>query len=285
MLKKTKSSNAVQELPIDELRPGKFQPRVLFDEEALGELAASIKADGLLQPITVRPIDDPDDPEVSYEIIAGERRWRAFQLLKVSTIPALVRDLDDKQTAIASLTENLQRASLTPIEEARGYKKLIEELKMKQQDVADRVGKSRPTISNMLRLLTLDKDVIHMLETGQMDAGQARPLVTLPKNQQAEAAETVVTRGLNSRQSELLVKKLIEQNSKEEGDDDDGKDGAESALSFDAELQEELGEAYGENVKVKVVTSSSGVTRITFSANEEFLEELLECLRAGVLNE
>lgn len=285
--KSSNTSTMVQEIPVDVIRPGKFQPRVIFDEDSLAELAASIREDGLLQPITIRPIIDEDDPEVKYEIIAGERRWRAFRMLKMKAIQAIVKDLDDKQTAIASLTENLQRASLTPVEEARGYRKLIDELKMKQQDIADRVGKSRPSISNMLRLLTLNKDVLHLLETGQMDAGQARPLVVLPKEKQLEAAETVIKKGFNSRQSELLVKKLVEQSGQEgEGEEEeDGRKWADESLNRDKEIQEELEEIFGENVKVKVSTAASGVTRITLSSDGESLDELLEKLREGAENE
>lgn len=281
MLKKAKTSNTILDVPVDELRPGKFQPRVLFDADEISELAQSIREDGLIQPITIRAIDDPDDPEVKYEIIAGERRWRAVKALKWETIQAVVKDFDDKQTAIASLTENLQRASLTAIEEARGYKKLIEELKMKQQEVADKVGKSRPSISNMLRLLNLDRDVIHLLETKQLDAAQARPLVMLPKGKQAEAAETVVKKSMSSKQVELMVKRLVEQTAEDPDSEMDSDAAASDSQSVMEELQEELSELYGEDVKVKVAVSTSGVTRITFSASEEFVDELLEKLRKG----
>lgn len=281
MLKKAKTSNTILDVPVDELRPGKFQPRVLFDADEISELAQSIREDGLIQPITIRAIDDPDDPEVKYEIIAGERRWRAVKALKWETIQAVVKDFDDKQTAIASLTENLQRASLTAIEEARGYKKLIEELKMKQQEVADKVGKSRPSISNMLRLLNLDRDVIHLLETKQLDAAQARPLVMLPKGKQAEAAETVVKKSMSSKQVELMVKRLVEQTAEDPDSEMDSDAAASDSQSVMEELQEELSELYGEDVKVKVAISTSGVTRITFSASEEFVDELLEKLRKG----
>lgn len=285
-MSKKSSSTAVQDLLIEEIRPGKFQPRVVFDQDAIQELALSIREEGLLQPITVRPIADEEDPECKYEIIAGERRWRAFQLNKSKTIPAIVRDLDDKQTAIASLTENLQRESLTAIEEARGYKKLIEELKMKQQEIADRVGKSRPTIANMLRLLTLNKDVIHLVESGQIDACQARPLVVLPKEQQLEAAEQVITKGLNTRQAELLAKRLVERNTRaDNGEEEEGSDNIDDTLERAEEIQEDLQEAFGENVKVKVAFSASGLARITFSASEEVLEDLLELLKAGTDNE
>ena len=188
-------------LPVDLLAPSPLQPRQHFDEGALTELAASIAEKGVLQPLLVRP--DPARPG-RYEIIAGERRWRAAQRAQLHQVPALIREFTDAQVLEVALIENLQRQDLSPIEEARGYQRLLKDFGHTQENVGEIVGKSRTHVANMLRLLTLPETVLDMVDKGQLSAGQARPLIGLAG---AEAAARLITkRGLSARQAERLAK-------------------------------------------------------------------------------
>jgi ParB family transcriptional regulator, chromosome partitioning protein len=288
-LRKKSEKTAVQELDVSEIRPGSFQPRIMFDEEALQELASSIKEEGLIQPITVRPIEDDDDPDCKYEIIAGERRWRAFKMLKKGSIPAIIKIMDDRQTAVSSLIENIQRSSLTVLEEARGYKRLMSDLKMKQQEVADKVGKPRATIAQIIRLLNLHKDVLYMMETKQLEAGQTRPLLALPEEQQKEVAEVILKKGLNSLQTQNLVKKLVlKMENTDEDDEDDTKSKknaeqeAEESKEREKELQESIRECFDEEaeIKIKVQLLGKGGGRVTFTVDEESWDEFIEKLQS-----
>ena len=186
-------------LPIEQLRPSRFQPRRLMDEEGLQELAASIAERGVLQPVLARRLDGQD----GYEIIAGERRWRAAQLAQLHDIPVLVRDFSDREAQEVALVENLQRQDLSPLEEAEGYRRLMQDHGHTQEDVARGVGKSRSHIANTLRLLTLPDGVRRLLEEGKLSAGHARALLACAEPEQA--ARTVVERGLNVRQTEALA--------------------------------------------------------------------------------
>lgn len=197
------SHNTVVELPIEQIVPGKFQPRTLFDQDKLKELAASIKAQGLVQPVVVRQLK-----QNQYELIAGERRWRASQLAELRQIPAIVRVVPDQATVAMALIENIQRENLTPIEEAVALKRLIEDFDLTHQGAADAIGRSRVAVSNLLRLLELAPAVRSLLEQGKLDMGHARALLSLDLGKQNELAHQVVNQQLSVRETEALVRKL-----------------------------------------------------------------------------
>ena len=196
----------LKNIPIDLIQRGKYQPRTDMHEEALEELAASIRAQGVMQPIVVRPISSD-----KYEIIAGERRWRASHIAGLDSIPAIIKLVGDEAAIAMSLIENIQRENLNPIEEAMALKRLQDEFELTQQEVADAVGKSRATVTNLMRLIGLSIDVRRMLEHGDLEMGHARALLSLPDIQQSEAARSVVGKGLSVRQTESLVRRLIAQ--------------------------------------------------------------------------
>ena len=194
----------LRQLPLEFLQRGKYQPRIDFDEAALQELADSIKAQGVVQPIVVRSIGAD-----RYEIVAGERRWRASQLAALDTIPAIVRDISDETAIAMALIENIQRENLNPLEEARALKRLQTEFDLSQQEVATAVGKSRPVIANLMRLLSLEREVSEMLEHGRIDAGHGKVLLALDGGDQVRAARKVVDSKLSVRQTEGLVKAML----------------------------------------------------------------------------
>ena len=194
----------LKNIPVDLIQRGKYQPRTDMHEAALQELANSIKQQGVMQPIVVRPISSD-----KYEIIAGERRWRATQIAGLDTIPAIIKPVGDEAAIAMSLIENIQRENLNPIEEAMALKRLQDEFELTQQQVADAVGKSRATVTNLIRLIGLSIDVRRMLEHGDLEMGHARALLSLPDIQQSEAARTVVGKSLSVRQTESLVRRLI----------------------------------------------------------------------------
>ena len=194
----------LRELPVDLIQRGKYQPRRDMEPESLRELADSIIAQGVMQPIVVRPISDK-----KYEIIAGERRWRATQLAGLDVIPAVVRDVSDQAAIAMALIENIQREDLNPIEEAASLARLQQEFELTQQEVATAVGKSRSTVANLLRLMTLQEDVRRLVEHGDLEMGHARALLGLDGPKQSQAARTVVGKGLTVRQTEALVRNLL----------------------------------------------------------------------------
>jgi ParB family chromosome partitioning protein len=195
----------LRELPVDLIQRGKYQPRRDIEPESLRELADSIIAQGVMQPIVVRPIEDN-----RFEIIAGERRWRATQLAGLDAIPALVRDVSDQAAIAMALIENIQREDLNPIEEAASLQRLQREFELTQQEVATAVGKSRSTVANLLRLMTLQEDVRRLVEHGDLEMGHARALLGLDGANQSQAAHTVVGKGLTVRQTEALVRNFLE---------------------------------------------------------------------------
>jgi ParB family chromosome partitioning protein len=197
------ASDALKTLAVTALQPGKYQPRTLMNEEALEELANSIRAQGLMQPILVREVGLEQ-----YEIIAGERRWRAAQLAGLSEIPALVREIADEAALAMALIENIQRENLNPLEEAIGIQRLVDEFGLTQEAAAHALGKSRSAVANLLRLLNLEPAVRDMLLAGQLDMGHARALLPLAEGSQLEAARHVVLKGLSVREVEALVKKM-----------------------------------------------------------------------------
>ena len=194
----------LRHIPIDLIQRGKYQPRMDMHEDALAELAASIKQQGVMQPIVIRPISAD-----RYEIIAGERRWRATQLAGLDSIPAIIKPVSDEAAIAMSLIENIQRENLNPIEEAVALKRLQDEFELTQQQVADAVGKSRATVTNLMRLINLSLDARVMLERGDIEMGHARALLALPQEHQTQAARSVVGGGLSVRQTEALVRHLL----------------------------------------------------------------------------
>jgi ParB family transcriptional regulator, chromosome partitioning protein len=197
------SDSNLKNLPVELIVRGIYQPRRDMEESALEELSASIKAKGLLQPVVVRQLSAN-----KYELIAGERRWRASQLAGLVKIPALIKEVSDEDTAALSLIENIQRENLNPIEEAFAYQRLQDDFNLTQQDVADAVGKSRSAVANIIRLLKLNNEVIEYLERGDLEMGHARAMLSLEDKEQVKAAEDVINKTLNVRQTEDLVKKM-----------------------------------------------------------------------------
>lgn len=196
---------ALRELPLDLVQRGRYQPRTDMDPEALEDLAASIRAQGVVQPIVVRPLEGGE----RFEIVAGERRWRAAQLAGLHEIPAVVRDVPDQAAVAIALIENIQREDLNPVEEAHALRRLIDEFQMTHQQAADAVGRSRAAVTNLLRLLDLNPDVKRLLEKGDLEMGHARALLGLPGDSQSQAAARVVAKGLSVRETEQLVRRLL----------------------------------------------------------------------------
>jgi ParB family transcriptional regulator, chromosome partitioning protein len=195
--------DSLQYFPLDMIQPGKYQPRVDMSQESLDELADSIKAQGLVQPIVVRPINGG-----RYEIIAGERRWRASKLAGLDTVPAMVRDVSDRRAIAMALIENIQRENLNPMEEANALHRLREEFSMTHQEAAEAVGRSRAAVSNLLRLRNLNEDVKRLVENCDLEMGHARALLALEAELQSETANNIVEKGLSVRETEQLIRRL-----------------------------------------------------------------------------
>ncbi|MCB1614981.1 MAG: ParB/RepB/Spo0J family partition protein [Pseudomonadales bacterium] len=201
----TKKDKTLLQIPVELIQRGKYQPRRDMQPEALEELAESIKKQGVIQPIVVRPLGRD-----KYEILAGERRWRATQLAGLDKIPAVIREVEDDAAIVISLIENIQRENLNAMEEAVALNRLKEEFDLTHQQVAEAVGKSRAAVSNFLRLLSLQKDVQKMLEYGDIEMGHARALLSLPESEQKGAAQQVISKGLSVRQTESLARNLLQ---------------------------------------------------------------------------
>lgn len=202
------SNNELKKIPIEFLQPGKYQPRKDMADDALEELAASIKSQGVIQPIVVRQLEQSNsDGQARYEIIAGERRWRAAQIAQLDVVPCLVKNIPDDAAVAIALIENIQREDLNAMEEAQALDRLMVEFKLTHQQVADAVGKSRTTVTNLLRLNGLDESVKRLLEHGDIEMGHARALLALQGEIQAEVAKQVADAGMTVRQTEALVKK------------------------------------------------------------------------------
>ena len=254
----------LERLPLSQLTRGKYQPRRDIQPEALEELADSIRAQGVMQPIVVRPVG-----EARYEIIAGERRWRAAQLAELATIPAVIREVTDEVALALALIENIQRENLNPVEEALALKRLLDEFELTQQQVADAVGKSRAQVANLLRLLALDPEVQTLLERGDLDMGHARALLVLPGAQQRRTAHEVVDKDLTVRATEALVKRLLQRRNQP----------VDAARSPDvARLETRLGELLGAAAKIHHGRSGKGRVTIHYSSLDE-LDGILEHIR------
>lgn len=246
-------------LPIEFLQRGKYQPRKDINVEALEELAESIKAQGLMQPVVVRSIGQD-----SYEIIAGERRWRACQLAGMDTIPVLLRDISDQSAVAMALIENIQREDLNPMEEAIALSRLQEEFELTHQEVAQAVGKSRTTVTNLLRLITLTDRVKTMLEHGDLEMGHARSLISLSEPHQVVAANQIVDKGLSVRQAEALARKLTA----EEQNHNAGAADIENNPDIEA-LQEKLSNQLGANVLLQCNARGKGKMVISYNSLDE----------------
>ncbi|MGP9802671.1 ParB/RepB/Spo0J family partition protein [Rheinheimera sp. NSM] len=201
----TVSSSELQLLPVEFLTPGKYQPRKDMSQEALEDLASSIRAQGIIQPIVVRPL-----AKDKFEIIAGERRWRASQLAQLSEVPCIVKDVPDEAAVAIALIENIQREDLNAMEEAVALDRLLTEFALTHQQVADAVGKSRASVTNLLRLNQLNDDVKLLLEHGDIEMGHARALLALKDNEQSDAARLVAAKQLTVRETENLVRRILE---------------------------------------------------------------------------
>ena len=261
---KNENRDELRNLPLDLIRPGRYQPRSVFDEEKLAELADSIRAQGVVQPVVVRPLD-----EDRFELIAGERRWRAAQIAGIDTIPAVVRDVPDEVSVAMALIENIQREDLNPLEEAAALRRLIDDFQMTHQEAADAVGRSRAAVSNLLRLLELMQEVKDMIDMRLVEMGHARALLSLDDDLQVQAAREVVRKRLSVRDTEDLVRRL-KQSAKKKGSRRVDPD----ILS----LQNRLGETLGARVRIQHQASGKGKLVIAYNNSEEF-EGILERLK------
>ena len=258
-------ASGLTELPIDKIQRGEYQPRKHFDEEALQELANSITAQGVIQPIVVRKEGS------HYELIAGERRWRASQLAGLQTIPAVIKEIDTKSAAAVALIENIQREDLNPLEESAALQRLIDDFELTHMQVAEAVGRSRVAVSNLLRLLELAEPVKDLVNKTLLSMGHARALLALPEHDQAEVARLVVNRGLSVRETEALVKKMLspapKKPAKAEPDPDIQR------------LEQKISDSLCTEVKIKTAGKGVGQLVINFHNNDELdgiLQHLLD---------
>ena len=244
-IKGTSGPSGLLQLAIEKIVPNPFQPRTRFNELELDELSDSIRQHGVMQPVVVR------QTVRGYELIAGERRWRASQRAGLAEIPALVRDLDDQQVAALALIENIQREQLTAIEQARALARMRDQFSMDQTALATMISSSRSNVANLLRLLNLSQGVQSMLEEGRLEMGHARALLPLPENMQVKTAEDVLRSQLSVRQTETLVKRLLSDNSKR----DQGSDQKDSDVS---RLEAKLSDRLGASVQIKPKSGGKG---------------------------
>jgi ParB family chromosome partitioning protein len=266
----SEKDEVMRDLNVTMLKPGKYQPRTHMDETSLNELATSIKAQGIMQPILVRQLADS-----SYEIIAGERRWRAAQLAGLSHVPVLVRTVPDSVALAMALIENIQRENLNPLEEAIGIQRLIEEFKMTHQIAADAVGRSRSAASNLLRLLKLPKAVQNLLMENKLDMGHARALLPLEGAQQILLANKIVLEQLSVREAEKMVQKKTQETVEIR------KPRKVAKLSRDTQrVQEEMSAFLGTRVEIKPGNKKGGKLIIEYT-NHDQLDELLNKLKKG----
>lgn len=267
---KEENKNSIIEVDINKIEPGPGQPRKNFDKEKIEALAASIKEHGMIQPLIVTKEKD------TYYIIAGERRWRAARIAGYQTIPVIERSASTKEVMELALIENIQREDLNPIEEAAAYEKLIREFSMTQEQVAAMVGKSRPSVANTLRLLNFTEHIRKMLITGELTAGQARPILALEnENDQDLAADYIVKAGLNARQTEQYIKKLQSQTQKEmePSDPQDAEQIKQQEIRF---VQDQLRSSLGTKVLLKDQNGKGKITIEYYSKEER--ERLIDFL-------
>lgn len=260
-----KAGDSLRELEIAQLKPGKYQPRSRMDEESLNELASSIKAQGVIQPILARELANG-----TYEIIAGERRWRAAQVAGLNKVPVLVRVVPDNAALAMALIENIQREDLNPLEEAVGIQRLIDEFQMTHQEAADAVGRSRSAASNLLRLLKLPSEVQGMLMEGDLDMGHARALLSLEAAEQILLANKIVLENLSVREAESLVQKHAENTRVRQKK-------VKEANRDTQRLEDEVGAHLGTRVEIKAGSKNGGKLVIHYTSNDQ-LGELINVL-------
>ena len=252
-----RDGDRLQELPVEQIQRSAFQPRTRFDQEQLDSLAASIKAKGIIQPIVVRPL-----AKNSFEIIAGERRWRAAQLAQLDKIPAVIRDVSDGDAMAMALIENIQRQQLNPIDEANALQRLLNEFEMTHQQVADAVGRSRTAVTNLMRLLALQPAVTELVEAGKLEMGHARALLGAEQNNQLKLANKVIKGQLSVRQTEALVRKASGTETK--------KTAAKPARDPNInQLEQDLGERLGAKVKLQHTNKGAGTLVVTYNSLDE----------------
>jgi ParB family chromosome partitioning protein len=263
---KERADDALTELSVGLLKPGRFQPRTRMDPQSIAELADSIKAQGLIQPILVRPVENG-----KYEIIAGERRWRASQLAGLTQVPVVIRAVADKSALAMALIENIQREDLNPLEEATGIQRLVDEFDMTHDAAAQAVGRSRSAVTNLLRLLNLSKAVQDLLMQGKIEMGHARALLAVSGSRQAELAHQIISRNLSVREAEQLVGQG-EVTSRKTSRKQQRKDRDLQAL------EEELSEILGTTVTVKTMRGGRGKLTIDYASLDQ-LDNVLQKLR------
>lgn len=258
-------ADALLMLRVEQLQPGKYQPRTMMDEESLASLADSIKSQGIMQPILVRKVNDE-----RYEIIAGERRWRAAQMAGLHELPVLVREIPDESALAMALVENIQRENLNPLEEAQGIKRLIDEFSVTHQAASEAVGRSRTAVTNLLRLLNLAAPVQEMLMQNRIDMGHARALLGLEGEKQIQAAIHIQQKNLSVREAEQLVKRLL----------NPPQPAAASATRDDQvlHLQEKLTEKLGAAVQIKPGSKGTGTLKIRYT-NQQQLDQIIARLQ------
>ena len=257
-------SDTPRELAVDQLQPGKYQPRTRMDQDALKELAESIKTQGVIQPILVRPVADG-----KYEIIAGERRWRAARMAGLQAVPVVIRDIPDNQALAVALIENIQREDLNPLEQAIGIQRLINEFGLTHQSAAESLGRSRTAVTNLLRLLELAPPVRDLLAEGKLDMGHARALLALPAIRQVELANEIAAKGLTVREVEKRVSELVSR----------PKPRMPRTVDRDvARLQEELAQKLGTPVQIKQKSKGRGALIVEYGSLDQ-LDVLIEKLQ------
>ncbi len=261
-----RADDALTELPVGLLKPGRFQPRTRMDPQSIAELADSIKAQGLIQPILVRPVENG-----KFEIIAGERRWRASQLAGLTQVPVVIRTVADKAALAMALIENIQREDLNPLEEATGIQRLVDEFEMTHEVAAQAVGRSRSAVTNLLRLLNLSKAVQDLLMQGKIEMGHARALLAISGSRQAELAHQIITRNLSVREAEQLIGQA-EVTSRKTPRKQPRKDRDLQAL------EEELSEILATAVTITTAKGGKGKLTIDYASLDQ-LENVLQKLR------
>ncbi len=261
----TPRGDTLATLPVGRIRPGKYQPRTRMDQKALAELAGSIKAQGVMQPVIVRPVERD-----RYELIAGERRWRAAQMVGLEEVPAIIREVADESALAMSLIENIQREDLNPMEQASGLQRLADEFKLTHEQIADAVGRSRSATTNLLRLLKLAKPVQEMVMEGVLEMGHARALLALDGARQIEVANRVASRGLSVRETEALVAGAASARKV-------ARDGGRRDRDI-ARLEEEVSERLGTTVEIRHGRKGAGKVVVHY-AGLDHLEQLLKKLR------
>tara|TARA_B110000444_G_scaffold259833_1_gene304804 strand:+ start:2859 stop:3749 length:891 start_codon:yes stop_codon:yes gene_type:complete len=255
-------TNSLIELPIEQLQRGAYQPRRNFTQDALQSLADSIKAQGILQPIVARSLSSG-----GFEILSGERRWRAAQLAQLATVPVVIKEVSDEAAIAIGLIENIQREDLNPVEEGLGLKRLQEEFGFNQEQVATAVGRSRPAVANLMRLLQLESEVLGMLERQEIDAGHAKVLLALTAGEQVRAARQVYQKGLSVRQTEALVRSVVA--------DKPAKPQTDPNIS---RLEADLSNQFGAQVKIRHQQNGRGRLEIHYTTLDE-LDGVLKKIR------